>query len=448
MSETGVILVGCSRTKSTNAQPAGELFRGAGFQRARDYAIRSGKPWFVLSAKYGLLAPDDVIGPYDVYLPDQPASYREVWGQWVTANLAARVPLNGVVVEAHASEAYCAPLRGPLGRIGGTLLAPLAGLSQGERLAWPGYRTGAAHPRAAIHAPSLDILLDPREAKSPEEFLRAGSIQLNVAGLYSWWVDERGAQDLTRGLGHPVQAGLLYAGKAGGDRPGVRPSTATLWSRIAGNHLRGNVGSSTLRKSLSAVLAAGGEPVSETGLSAWMQEHLRVAVLPVPSELVASLEDEFVTRARPPLNLAGIRESPARSALSRLRGLMAKGQPADSSGALPAASPAEPARSVPALSEAFERRVRADVQAVVAAGYRPTVFQRMLADHGAVDTARRLLASAELSDGFRYLWEHGLLRLSIENAVLDPAFAGLFGEEERDVARRRLVGAGYSIPGL
>jgi hypothetical protein len=88
------------------------------------------------------------------------------------------------------------------------------------------------------------------------------------------------------------------------------------------------------------------------------------------------------------------------------------------------------------------------MQAVVAAGYRPTVFQRMLADHGAVDTARRLLASAELSDGFRYLWEHGLLRLSIENAVLDPAFAGLFGEEERDVAWRRLVGAGYSIPSL
>ena len=38
---------------------------------------------------------------------------------------------------------------------------------------------------------------------------------------------------------------------------------------------------------------------------------------------------------------------------------------------------------------------------MIAAGYRPTIFQRMLAESGGVGAARRLLASSTLSDGFR-----------------------------------------------
>src|SRR4051812_25424090 len=67
--EGRIILVGCSRTKASSAAPARDLFRGHGFELARDYAGRAGGPWFVLSAKFGLLHPDDVVGPYDVYLP-------------------------------------------------------------------------------------------------------------------------------------------------------------------------------------------------------------------------------------------------------------------------------------------------------------------------------------------------------------------------------------------
>jgi hypothetical protein len=67
----------------------------------------------------------------------------------------------------------------------------------------------------------------------------------------------------------------------------------------------------------------------------------------------------------------------------------------------------------------------------------------MLAQHGAVEAVRRLLTSPQLSDGFRYLWEHRLLRLSVEKAVLDEEFAGLFSEEERDTARKRLHDAGH-----
>ena len=39
------------------------------------------------------------------------------------------------------------------------------------------------------------------------------------------------------------------------------------------------------------------------------------------------------------------------------------------------------------------------------------------------------------------LWEHGLLRHSLE--IIDPAYDGLSTDEERDVARQRLHDSGF-----
>lgn len=437
-----VLLVGCSRTKAPSAAPAGELFRGPLFGRARECAVRSGDPWFVLSAKFGLLEPGELVTPYDVYLADRPPSYRAAWGAWVVAQLAELVPLAGLTVEVHAGEAYCAPLRDPLRAAGASLAEPLAGLRYGERLAWPGY-AGAS---TAVEPPSaaLEALLDPTDALTPGELLLRGSDGLIVPGLYTWWIDDAGAADLSRGLGHPISAGLLYAGKAGGQRREASPSTATLWGRIVGNHLRGNVRASTFRQSLAAILDAGGLPATEESLTRWMLAHLRVAAVPVAAEDVARLEDELVRRAQPPLNLVGLPPNEARSALSRLRGLFR------GAGERPAAdrtvsdqTETKPAEAGPELAQAFERRLRSDLDQILKTGYRPTVFQRMLAEHGAVQTTRRLLAATQLSDGFRHLWEHRLLHLSVENAVLDPRFDSLFSDAERQVARDRLTGAGF-----
>lgn len=131
-----IVLVGCSSSKASGASRAADLFTGAGFRKARDYAERSGRPWYVLSAKFGLLDADEVVAPYDVYLADQSARYRTAWGSWVVAQLAERHDLSGAVVEVRAGEAYCTPLQAPLAAAGAELRTPLAGLRQGEWLAW------------------------------------------------------------------------------------------------------------------------------------------------------------------------------------------------------------------------------------------------------------------------------------------------------------------------
>jgi hypothetical protein len=49
-----VLLVGCSQRKTSAAAPARELFRGETFRRARAHSMASGRPWYVLSAEFGL----------------------------------------------------------------------------------------------------------------------------------------------------------------------------------------------------------------------------------------------------------------------------------------------------------------------------------------------------------------------------------------------------------
>jgi hypothetical protein len=123
-----VVLVGSSGAVATGAQPAARLFRSSGFARARAYAESSGHPWFVVSAKHGLLDPDDVVGPFDVLFGDRSLTYRTAWGEWVVAQLADRVRLTGVTVEVHGGVDFAQPLRSPLTRRGAGLEIPLPGM--------------------------------------------------------------------------------------------------------------------------------------------------------------------------------------------------------------------------------------------------------------------------------------------------------------------------------
>lgn len=136
--------------------------------------------------------------------------------------------------------------------------------------------------------------LGARSGKTPASEWPGALTGLDAPGLYSWWVDEAGAGGLTRGLGEPVQAGLVYAGQTGATKwPSGITGKATLRGRIGGNHLRGRIRSSTFRLTLAAALrealklvVAGPKllgPTSEDDLSAWIIEHLEVAVHPFPN---------------------------------------------------------------------------------------------------------------------------------------------------------------------
>jgi hypothetical protein len=101
----------------------------------------------VLSAKHGLLDPDDVVGPFDILFGDQSIGYRTAWGEWVAAQLGDRVRLPGMTVEVHGGVDFAQPLRSPLARRGAALEIPLPGMWTDD--ADPGAHENAA--RSALH---------------------------------------------------------------------------------------------------------------------------------------------------------------------------------------------------------------------------------------------------------------------------------------------------------
>lgn len=325
MIKPDIILITCVKTKRRKPCAAKDLYVSPLFAKQRAYAEKSGVPWFILSAEHGLVAPDEWLSPYERYLPDTPADFRSAWGTWVAARLQLLAgPLAGRVIEAHAGSVYINSLRTQLESKGATLTAPLQGCSMGARLAWYG-----SEARSAEQSPEFDDseilarLICESAVVSPDEFLARGKQAADRPGLYSWWVDEEGANALSNGLGLPVEPGLIYAGLAGATRwPSGQRSKNTLWLRITTMHLAGNHEFSTFRRTLGAILAAaiGSTDVDEQALTEWMREHLRLITVAFDDrDALGRLEKRILATLDPPLNLQGMAPTPVRRRLKVLR---------------------------------------------------------------------------------------------------------------------------------
>ncbi len=137
-----VVLVGSVRSALHAAAPARELYTNPLFVRRRGYAEASGRPWFVVDGRWGLVAPDEVIAPSEVSLGDMPVAYRHGWAEFVIGQLAGamapagREALAGAVVEIHASDHHVDALRPAVERAGATLVDPVDAHSLSETLAW------------------------------------------------------------------------------------------------------------------------------------------------------------------------------------------------------------------------------------------------------------------------------------------------------------------------
>jgi len=146
-------LISCSRSKLDRPAPARELYISPLFRAARLYAERCygrGK-WFILCARYGLVAPDQLLAPYDLTLRQLSCAEREAWGDRVAVELTDRFPA-GTVLWFHAGVLY----RDAIARVvPHQVRFPLAGLRIGEQLAW--YRQRAPAPRQQIVHPMTSL---------------------------------------------------------------------------------------------------------------------------------------------------------------------------------------------------------------------------------------------------------------------------------------------------
>lgn len=82
-----VALVSCGKAKRKVKSKAKDLYTGTLTRRSIDFASRSFERWFILSAKYGLLRPDDRVEPYELKMSAIPKAARREWGARVQESL-------------------------------------------------------------------------------------------------------------------------------------------------------------------------------------------------------------------------------------------------------------------------------------------------------------------------------------------------------------------------
>jgi hypothetical protein len=135
-------LVGCVKSKRRSAAPAADLYTSALFVGRRRWVVETCDRWFILSAKYGLLDPGQVIEPYDESLTQMGRPARREWSRRVVEDLQHRLGvLDRYEFELHAGSAYSEyGLRDALVTAGSGVAAPAEHLRQGEQLAL--YRDG------------------------------------------------------------------------------------------------------------------------------------------------------------------------------------------------------------------------------------------------------------------------------------------------------------------
>jgi hypothetical protein len=170
---------------------------------------------------------------------------------------------------------------------------------------------------------------DERNAVPPSAFPRDPETAKH-RGMYAWFGDAEATATLSAVLESPLTQ-PLYSGQAGATSThAAKQSGATLLSRVRGNHIRGNIYGSTMRCTFAALMLeklglerSGRKRLAGDGdsrLSAWIEAHLRVAIVPVDDGVaLAHVEPLVLARLDPPLNLMHMPVTPVRRRLKQRR---------------------------------------------------------------------------------------------------------------------------------
>jgi hypothetical protein len=131
-----VVFVSCVGQKQKGTHSAKDLYQSTWFHKARRYAEDVGDQWLVLSAKHGVVAPDDQIADYDVTLNKMDVKSRMVWGNEIT-----KYVLKNYLPQDHkliflAGRKYREFTTPYLRNCGYDIEVPMMGLGIGQQLQW------------------------------------------------------------------------------------------------------------------------------------------------------------------------------------------------------------------------------------------------------------------------------------------------------------------------
>lgn len=121
-----IILIGCVKTKHEVPMAAKDLYRSSLFTARRSWAQAQDGPWFILSAKHGLLDPTRTISPYDETLRGKSRADQRLWSSNAVEGLVRNLEdLSEADIEIHAGGDYYRFLEPMLQERGAQVTVPL-----------------------------------------------------------------------------------------------------------------------------------------------------------------------------------------------------------------------------------------------------------------------------------------------------------------------------------
>lgn len=138
-SKTRIALVSCVRSKRDFKSAARDLYISPLFRGLRRYAEANADRWYILSAEYGLVSPEERIEPYERTLKTMKMPERKAWADRVNDKLKEVLPCDAEVIRDTeiiflAGDRYRRDLVPFLEERGFSISIPLAGLSIGKQL--------------------------------------------------------------------------------------------------------------------------------------------------------------------------------------------------------------------------------------------------------------------------------------------------------------------------
>lgn len=129
--EVGIITCGCK--KKDNAAAAKDFYTGTAFTVYRDYMIENFDHWVILSAKYGLVLPDQIVSPYNTYIKDLDAEEKYKLADTFCRDLKQKFP-DVSTFKFYVSDEYKKVLLPHFDRYNINAEFPLDGLPYGKKL--------------------------------------------------------------------------------------------------------------------------------------------------------------------------------------------------------------------------------------------------------------------------------------------------------------------------
>ncbi|MGY3235640.1 hypothetical protein ACVMAJ_002530 [Bradyrhizobium sp. USDA 4448] len=211
-------LISCSKSKGGHRDIARDMYVSPLYRKSVQLAELWGVPFYILSAKYGLLHPDELIEPYEQTLKTATKKEKQDWAQRVDRQLR-ELPRKQFIVL--AGDDYFAPLVEAGSSEPLNYFAPMRSLSLGTRLSFLNEAIRIERRREAVRQ-AYELFERMAASRTPPRLGDLLATDLPTHGVY-FFFDETETTEFSNNIPRLVRVGT-HGVSAG--------STATLRNRL------------------------------------------------------------------------------------------------------------------------------------------------------------------------------------------------------------------------